>query len=132
MRLILGQDELVGHWISEQIGKPFCPPMATIGWMTESGEMAGGCAFHNYEVHNIDVAVATARPVTRGILRSVFHYVFVQLKCDRVTIRLRKSEKRGIKSAHKLGFKFECMLDRWFGSEKGVQLKMTRETCKWI
>jgi RimJ/RimL family protein N-acetyltransferase len=132
VRLILGQDELLGRWVSEQIGRPFKMPDAAIGWVGSSGALVGACAFHNYEIHNIDLAVATVRPVTRGAIRAICHYVFAQLNCQRITIRMRKSDKRGIRSAHKLGFQFETTLDRWYGAEKGVQLKMLRETCRWI
>jgi RimJ/RimL family protein N-acetyltransferase len=132
VRLVFGQDDFFGQWIAEKIGRPFKAPDATIGWIDEQGRIAGAVAFHNYEIHNIDLAVAAARPVTRGVIRAICHYVFAQLECDRITIRMRKSDKRGIRSAHKLGFTFETTLERFYGPEKGVQLKMLRDTCKWI
>ena len=132
MRLVFGQDEIVGGWVAGLIGRPFYQPISTIGWVDANGDLVGGVAFHNYEIANIDLAIAVTRPVTRGIIRACCHYVFIQLGCDRMTIRLRRSNKRGIRSAHKLGFKFECTLERWFGTENGVQLKMLRDSCKWI
>jgi RimJ/RimL family protein N-acetyltransferase len=123
---------MIGRWVAEQIGRPFYQPVATLGWLDASGSLAGGCAFHNYEGANIDLAIATARPVVRGIIRAICHYVFIQLRCERVTVRVRKSNKNALKSAAKLGFKYECSLERWFGSENGVQLKLMREHCKWI
>jgi RimJ/RimL family protein N-acetyltransferase len=132
LKLVIGHDEIVGRWVSEKIGTVFYQPIATIGWVDARGDLVGGCAFHNYEIANIDLAVATTRPVTRGVIRAICHYVFVQLGCERITIRMRRSNKRGIKSAHKLGFVFEATLEKWFAPENGVQLKMMRSNCKWI
>lgn len=132
MQLLLGLDAEVAQWVSQRTGTPFYQPVAAIGWADKDNNVAGGCVFHNYDHSNIDLAIAVDRPVTRGVIRAICHYVFVQLGCQRATIRTRKSNKAACRGAQKLGFKYECSLERWFGSENGVQFKMTRDNCRWI
>ncbi len=132
MNLLFGQDKLVSEFVSEKTGRPFTPPFVTIGWVDKKNNLVGGAVFNNYELSNIELSVATDRPVTRGILRALAYYVFVQLACYRLTIRSRVSNKAACKGARKLGFKYECTLEKWFGPEDGVQFKLTPENCKWI
>lgn len=131
MRLIFGRDAEVAEWVSERIGQPICPPFTALGWVDQFGRL-GACVFNNRDAANIDLTFAMDGLMGRDVMRAIAHYVFVQLGCSRVTMKTRKSNKRACRAAHIAGFKFETTLSRWYGSEDGVQFKMTSDKCRWI
>lgn len=131
MKLIFGCDDEVAKWASGRLGFPIFPPFTALGWIDHRGRM-GGCVFNNKEAANIDLTFAMDGLMDRSVMRAIAHYVFVQMGCARVTMKTRKSNKRAIRAARIAGFKYETTLEHWYGSENGLQFKMTSEQCRWL
>lgn len=68
----------------------------------------------------------------RTFLRNVFHIVFNEWKCKRLTAITRESNTDAQRALAKMGFKFEAPLQAWFGDEPGWMFRMLREECRWL
>ena len=118
MRLIFNDDARVAGWVSERIGHPISPPYVAIG-MTDDGRLyCGGAVFNCWNGANIELTIAMERPVTRGILRALYHYVFIQSKATRLSAHTKRSNKKVARLLPKLGFQFEGVAKRYYGPNK--------------
>jgi len=91
--------------------------------------------FHNFKGHDIEIGFAADDPrwAERGVIRAIFHYVFEQLGCSRLTTITAKNNKRARKLDEGLGFKLEGVHEN--GMAPGVtaiSYGMTKENCKWL
>jgi len=99
----------VADWVAVHIPgceRGFHNPTA-IG-VLENGHLIGGTAFHNYnpEAGVIEMSSAATSPrwLCRQMLRSIFGYVFDQLECQMVVMRVSERNERMIGIARKFGF----------------------------
>ena len=87
--------------------------------MTDDDRLyCGGAVFNNWNGANIDLTIAMDAPPTRGIIRALQHYVFVQSGATRVSALTRRSNKRVQKLLPRLGFAFEGTRKRYFGPHR--------------
>jgi RimJ/RimL family protein N-acetyltransferase len=130
MDVIIGDDFAVASWVSERIGAPFLPPYTAIGF----GEpLVAGAVFNDYTGGNVEVTVATDGPFTRGMIRTVSHYVFVHLGCSRMSIHTRTADTKTRNMARRAGFVQECVRMHYYGENKHAALyRMLRKECRWL
>ena len=78
------------------------------------GELACVVVAYHYTRPNILWAFASDNPrwATKGNIAAALQWVFVQLKCDRVTSMVLKSNKRSRKFQEGIGFKVEGKMRR--------------------
>lgn len=137
MKLLFGQNEDVGQIVGDALGVIFHGPYEAIGFLDNAGYVRGGAIFNNYNGSNIEVTVYAPNMATRGMIRAVMHYVFVQLKCNRLTAKTRRSNKTAQKMLPRMGFSFETTLKQWYGADRkddAVQYVLTRDDAlgKWL
>lgn len=137
MRLLFGQDKYVADVVGFGLGVVFSGPYVAIGFMDDGGNVRGGAIFNHYNGSNVEVTVYAPKMAARGLIRAVLHYVFVQLKCNRLTARTRRDNKLAQKSLMRLGFKFEANLPLYYGPNKNdaaILYRMDRETAlkRWL
>lgn len=118
MRLVFKEDEKVASFVSDRIGHVISPPFVAIGMTADGKRYCGGAVFNNWNGSNIEITVAMDKPVSRGVIRALHHYVFVQSKATRVTAHTRRSNKKAQRVLPRLGFKFEGIAKRYFGPER--------------
>jgi RimJ/RimL family protein N-acetyltransferase len=68
----------------------------------------------------------------RTFLRNVFHVVFTEWRCKRLTAVTRESNVDAQRALAKLGFQFEAPLDAWYGDEAGWIFRMLPAECRWL
>lgn len=119
------------------LGTVFSGPYEAIGFLDDSGNLRGGALFNNYNGSNIEVSVYAPNMATRGMIRAVMHYAFVQLGCNRITARTRKDNKTAQKMLPRMGFKYEASLKLYYGqrsNDAAVLYVIDRETAlkRWL
>lgn len=109
MDLLYGHNEAVAAWVAAHIPgceRGFDKPVA-IG-VLDGERLIGGTCFHNYNpeagVIEMSSAGTSARWLSRPMLKAIFGYVFDQLACQLVVMRVSERNERMIGIARKFGF----------------------------
>ena len=137
MTIHLGYDEVVSKWVAAQI--PHCVngfgPCVTIGF-SHDDVLIAGVVYHEYRpaYKSIEMSIAAVSPkwATKGNLRAIFAYPFLDLKANRVTAITPRKNKRARHLIEGVGFKLEGVARKGFGSEDAVIYGMLRDECRWI
>lgn len=128
MRLAIGYDREVAHWVGSMLphigdGDAF-GPCAAIGVINDAGQAVAGIVFNNhierYRCIELSMASIDPRWVTRSVLTGILAYPFEQLGCVRVTTITPRKNKRALTFNRKLGFKQEGIVRRGFGSQDAI------------
>lgn len=125
--LLFGHDESVASWVAQQAGgKPFVQPFTAFGFVDPAGRLTGGAVFTGYNGDNVELSLAGRAAATRSGLAAITAYVFSQLKCSRLQMHTRKSNRRVLRMlAHRLGVRYEGVAHRYFGREDGIVYSLT-------
>lgn len=107
-------DDRVSQFVASALGKTLVPPYTMAG-LEKDGEIIAGVIFNNYEGPDIQVSIA-GHGWTRGFLADVGHYVFNQLKCERITAITEKVEV--VRIAERLGGRVEGLMRNHFGPDR--------------
>ncbi len=113
-------------WLESRIGVELPRDAQFIGCIRD-GKAIVAVGFSHYTGHDIELSVAGERGSgSRTFLNAVFDYVFKQARCVRCTVRVRASNARANKLAHRLGFQQEGVLRLGYGDEDAVIFGLTR------
>lgn len=127
---------LLGNWYASQTKKPLLGPYSAIGWINEQGQIQGAAIFCNYNGHNIDIHIHCPKCITRSNYKRVLSYIFNEIKCSRLSARIKKDNKNLLRLMTRLGFIYETVLPYYYGKEKNdgaVVYRLTPiEASKWI
>lgn len=124
--ILLGHDETVAQWVSTFTGKPFQPPYTAIG-SVQDGRLTGGFVFTDFNGTSIELSLAGHGVTHRGLWRAILHYVFDQLKADRIQIHTAVSNRTVQKLAPRLGFAFEGKSRNFYGREDALVYSLVRD-----
>lgn len=135
--IVLGKDDIVGAWVSREIGKLWVPGAGrALGWTDKEGALVAGVTFHNFDGVNVLLDVA-ATPKTRWLDRrgmwAIFQYCFEQLGVTRVTAMIPENNEKSIKLAKSAGFKYETCLEK--AAPEGNDMlvfRMFEQECRWL
>ncbi len=122
--LAFGVDAAVAAWVRDRLPIPRdFGPCAALGVMRD-GRAVGGVVFSNWhpEARDIEVsgAVDTGFRIGPAGLRRAFRYAFVQLGCNRITIRTGKRNAETRRFAERLGFKLEGKVRHGFDGRQDL------------
>lgn len=125
--IVFGQSKTVAGWASSLLGKPFHPPFETIGVLDGRGTLSGAFVFTGFNGDGIEVSAAGRGIASREAWRAAVSYVFGQLKCSRMQMHTRRSNKRVTSILPRFGMKYEGIARRFYGSEDGVLYSLTTD-----
>lgn len=111
----------------EALGRDICEPF--IGFVIPSG---GAVIVNDWDHGNAEITAVVTGPVPLGFARQFARYMFVQLKCTRVTARTRASNAACLKALAMLGFRPEGVARAWFGDEDAILFGLLRGECRLI
>lgn len=135
-QILVGHHDVVGQYVSREVGKLWVPGAGTtLGWI-DNGKLIAGVTFIGYDGVNVWMDCA-AEPGSRWLDRrglwAIFHYVFEQLRCTRVSAMIPESNDKSIKLVEQAGFTLEASLARAApGGEDMKVFRMFREDCRWL
>lgn len=118
MRLVFGEDQHVADWVSERLGVHIAPPFTAIGATKDGRSLCAGAVFNRWNKFDIEIHLAGPGCMTRGNLRGVFHYVFVQIGAIRATAVTKRSNAPMRRLLPRLGFQFEGVSKQYFGPSR--------------
>jgi len=108
-KIVCGDD--VAEFVGKRVNSIIYPPFTAMG-IERDGEIIAGAVFNSFTGCDVHVTVA-GEGFTRGFVRAVRHYVFVQLRCLRISIETEKDEV--IDYAKRLGAQTEGRKRNHFG-----------------
>lgn len=136
MRLCFDKDRVV-TWANERM-----PPTDTekaqsvIGVEDpKTGELIAAAIFHNYKGHDIEIGFCADSPrwAQRGVIRAIFHYVFDQLGCIRLTTITGENNARARRFDEYLGFVQEGIHPHGMApGETAISYGMMKDQCRWL
>ena len=109
MTLVYGQSRAVAEWVAAQMPHIMDPPAdcAAIG-VARDGVLIAGVVYHNYfpAYAGIEMSIAATSPrwATRGVIRELLAYPFVQLGCRWVVASVEHSNTRALRFNKGIGF----------------------------
>lgn len=134
--ILLGQDAFLSQWVADQVpysGKGF-GQCVTIGHV-KNGHVLGAVVFHDYrpEYGSIQMSFAGKKGwLTRGFLRHIWAYPFLQLGCTMVYGCVASRNDKGKDTAERMGAVVDGVLKRGFGDDDLVLYRVLKEDCKWL
>lgn len=119
MQIVGGYDEAVATWAGQRLGVKFELPYTAFAVVNVSREIIGAAVFNDYQNGgNISWSHVGAGTISRGVIRRLAHYVFVENNVSRVSAKTKRSNSRVARLLMKAGFKFEGIQKRYFGPTK--------------
>ena len=125
--ILLGQSQTVADWVAQRGGKPFHPPFEAIGIIGAAGALTGGLVFTGYNGDGIEVSVAGHGIASRSAWRATVDYVFGQLRCKRLAMHTRRSNKIVRHILPRFGMTFEGVARRFYGNEDALVFSLTAD-----
>jgi hypothetical protein len=122
--------EKVGVGVESLVGKMPFEVLAVI----RGGRGLGAVLYTNYRETSIEMCWA-GEPgwVTRGDLRSIFSYPFIQLGCLRASGCIKRSNSASRLFAARIGCREIGVLEDEYGpGADGILYTITRDKCRWI
>lgn len=106
--LLFWCDRELKRWAGDRLGIADFGPCATIG-VAHKGAIVAVAVYNNFRPPNIEVSFVTASPrwASRGAIRAIFRYPFVQLKCKRITAVTDATNQPARAFLSRLGFREE-------------------------
>lgn len=128
IELVYGQTDIVARFVAAAMKDPAFNRgfgnCTAIG-VAENGDLIGGTVFHDYtpEAGVIEMSSAAVSPrwLQPKMIRAIFEYVFDQLQCQAVVMRVKESNRRMVRIAQKFGFR-GVLLPRLAGRDEGLWL----------
>lgn len=109
IELVTGHNREIAAWVAAHI--PGCERgwhNATAIGVLDNGEPIGGTVFHGWQPESGVIEMSSAgispRWLCRKMIRAIFEYVFDQLQCQLVVMRVSERNERMVRIAQKFGF----------------------------
>jgi RimJ/RimL family protein N-acetyltransferase len=106
--LLFDHDDALARWAGARLGISDFSPCVAIG-VLHAGGIAAAAIYNNYRPPNIEITFATATPTwaTKGAIRAMLRYPFVQLRCTRLTAITQAQNSPARQFLVRLGFRQE-------------------------
>jgi RimJ/RimL family protein N-acetyltransferase len=132
--LLFDSDQILARWAGDRLGIADFGPYTAIG-VVHRGEVVAAAIYNNYRPPNIDITFASASPrwASRGAIRAMLRYPFVQLGCMRLTAVTQAQNAPARAFLHRLGFCQEGVHPDALPSGDAVSYGLlARDAARWI
>ena len=127
-------NETLAKWAGDRIGVKDFGPSTSIG-VLHHGTLVAVALFNKYLHPNIEITFVTSSPrwQSKGAVRGILSYPFVQLNCKRVTATTEATNQRARAFLCRLGFKQEGYHPDVFSDGDAVTYGLLRsDASKWL
>jgi RimJ/RimL family protein N-acetyltransferase len=128
--LVFDRDVEVAEFVGNLIGKKIVPPFASMG-VERDGKLVGGAIFNNWTGADIEMTLAGPGMLSRGVMRALAHYAFVQAGCRRVSMTVRLSNSLVRKLAKRCGFRIEGIKRHGYPDEDAIIFGLLADDFPW-
>lgn len=126
----------LANWFIRESGNNILPPFSAMGFMTKDGDIKGVAVFNDFNSSNVEIHLHAPKCICKQTYKAVLKYVFNELKCNRLTAKPYRSNKRLLRLLPRLGFEYECILHQYYGAkpqEDAIVHKITPKNASfWI
>ncbi len=104
-----------------------------LGVVDAKGVLRGGFVIRPLNSSTCDLSLDSEQALTHGIVRGMFRILFERLGFVCCLIHTERSNKAIKRAAPKLGFKFKCPVENFYGEGiDALQFSMTPTSCRWL
>lgn len=106
-----------------------------VSFASDNGkELYYGCVYQGWTkvACTMHTAIFDAPKITRNALFHIFHYPYIQLKCERIFSAVPSDNPKALELNKKIGFKEVTVVPRAYPDADAIILSMEREDCKWL
>lgn len=123
----------VGPWVCERAGGTWIPDRGTAIGRLVNDELVAGVLYEDYTGPNVVCHIAgEGNWATRGYLGVIFHYPFVQLGVERITVPVSSKNDRCIALVKRMGFIMEARLSRATPGGHLLLFAMFKDECRFL
>ena len=132
IKLLLNRDDYVSAWVQSKLKGFLFKDCKSIG-IVKNQLLIAAVVYSNLRDGQIEatIVIIDKNWANKSILYALFAYPFVQCNCHRILVTVRDNNKKSIKLAKRLGFRYEGKLRQMFPPHDAVLLGMLRSDCKW-
>lgn len=107
--------QIIANW-HQTTGNVFvAPPYSAMCWTNDKNEIIASALFNDYNGFNIDAHICMPGTFSKQKIKDIFNYVFVFLKCTRLTAKPKRSNQMVVKLIERLDFIPEATLNEYWG-----------------
>jgi RimJ/RimL family protein N-acetyltransferase len=120
---------------NEALQSNYKPSTSRVLTRLTNGRIRGVVVYSDLRKWSVEMSMASdgsSRWINRALLRSAFHFPFVQLGLRRVTGRIESDNTAALAVDEGLGFKREGVQRGQFGDTDCVLMGMLAHECRWI
>ena len=141
MKIVVGdwqspQGINIAAYYTNKSGLRFWTVFTAMGFLNDEGELTGAAIFTDYTRSSIELHIIGDRLLTRANLKHIARYVFEQLSCNRLTVKLERKDEHLAKYLTRIGFEYEATLKAYYGLSEDrdalVYRIMRPQAEKWI
>ena len=132
-RIVLGQNEYVGHWMEERGSGTWHPRVQCIGYERD-GYLVAGVMYECWNAASLWIHVAGEGKhwLTREFLRVAFDYPFNQLKAKVLVGLVPANNTKARRFDEHLGFKLLGPIPDGHKDGDLLVYTMRRDECRWL
>lgn len=113
----IGQS-LAAHFI-QNTGYPITGPYMAMGWVNKIG-LIGQAIFTDYTGANVEIHLYAPKCMNRQTVKSVYKYVFKDLKCVRLTAKPYSTNEFLLHLLPRLGFEYEGKQEKYYKDKEQI------------
>lgn len=134
-RVIYGHDAEVMDFVAARIPHFMRAEGSRALGVAHNKKLVAGVVYEHWNGVNINVSIAVddKRWATKETLYQLFHYPFIALNCECITILVPHTNLKSLNLATKLGFQTEALVK--FAAPDAshlIVLKLFKDNCRWI
>jgi RimJ/RimL family protein N-acetyltransferase len=132
--MIYGYDEIVAHWVAEQLDVNGFGDCKAIG-VGLGKDIIAGVVYHNYRPPlsiECSIAATNKKWASKRTLKELFSYPFIQLGVKRINVFTDIGNHPVREFLHRLGFTEEGIHPEAHPNGDAVSMGMLKRNCKWI
>jgi RimJ/RimL family protein N-acetyltransferase len=114
--LLVGQDFAIAAWTWQQFRLQPMYVDRAFG-LVDDGDLIGSIIWRDYNGYNVEFCYYAKGALSVGLVRKMAQFALDVLRVERVTIKIRRNEKRMGKLLLRLGAKVEGTLRCFYGRE---------------
>lgn len=134
--VLFGADAEVSAWVARQIPSFRPDPSARALGVIKGGALVAGVVYERWNGVHCEASIAAKPGVVwadRRTLHGIFHYPFVQLGCQAISVLVPMHNLPSLNLATKLGFEPQAIIPFAApGGEPLLVLQQYRNRCRWL
>jgi len=130
MKLLFGHDQVVAEWCERKCGVKFKTLWKSIGAIDEEGRLIGAAVLHDLTQYDVELSFYGPNTLTMDMCRAIAWHCFIQQGLERISIHVRRSNRRLLKALPAMGWRWEGVKHHLFGNDKkddGILFGILRE-----